>query len=241
MNKIICLTLWLLIILLAGCSAAGSSASKPSSRATISSPSLQTETFKLPEPKLKSSVSLEEALLDRRSVRDYEDLPLAIDEISQILWAAQGITDTSGRRTAPSAGALYPLEVYMAVGEVTGLSSGVYKYRPDGHLLVKVRDGEARENLAKAALGQTPVREGAIDIVIAAVYDRTTSKYGDRGITYAHLEAGHAAQNLSLQAVALNLGSVTIGAFDDGQVKNALGLAENESPLYVIPVGKKNN
>ncbi len=125
MKKIICLTLWLLVIILAGCSASGSSASISPSRPLVSSPGIQTGIIRLPEPRLKSSVSLEEALANRRSIRDYADLPLAIDEVSQILWAAQGITDKSGGRTAPSAGALYPLEVYIAVGEVAGLSSGI--------------------------------------------------------------------------------------------------------------------
>ena len=193
----------------------------------------------LPEPRLKSEVSVEETLLKRRSVREYAELPLTLEEVSQLLWAAQGITTEWGGRTAPSAGALYPLEVYMVAGNVKKLAPGVYKYKPERHELVKVKDGDVRIELAKAALGQTWVREGAIDIVIAAVYERTTKKYGDRGVRYVHLEVGHAAQNIYLQAAALNLGMVTVGAFYDDRVKDVLNMAGNEVPLYVIPVGRK--
>ena len=196
-------------------------------------------TIQLPEPRLKSEVSLEEALLKRRSVREYANLPLTLEDVSQLLWAAQGITVKWGGRTAPSAGALYPLEVYLVVGNVENLAAGVYKYKPERHELVKVRDDDVRGELAKAALGQSWVKEGAIDIVIAAVYERTTKKYGDRGVRYIHMEAGHAAQNIYLQAVALDLGMVTIGAFYDDRVKDILGMPRNETPLYVIPVGRK--
>jgi len=196
-------------------------------------------TVQLPEPRLKSEVSLEEALLKRRSIREYANLPLTLEDVSQLLWAAQGITTEWGGRTAPSAGALYPLEVYLAVGNVENLAAGVYKYKPERHELVKVRDDDVRGELAEAALGQNFVMEAAIDIVIAAVYERTTKKYGDRGVRYTHMEAGHAAQNIYLQATALDLGMVTIGAFYDDRVKDILGMLKNETPLYVIPVGKQ--
>jgi SagB-type dehydrogenase family enzyme len=196
--------------------------------------------IKLPEPRLESNISLEETLLNRRSIREYASSSLALWEVSQLLWAAQGLTAEWGGRTAPSAGGLYPLEVYLITGAVENLAPGIYKYKPEGHELSKLRDGDVREELAKAALDQTWVKEGAIDIVIAAVYERTTKKYGDRGVRYVDMEAGHAAQNLYLQATALNLGIVTIGAFNDEQVKNILGMLTNESPLYVIPVGREN-
>lgn len=195
--------------------------------------------LKLPDPRLKSGVSLEETLHGRRSVREYADEALTLEEVSQLLWAAQGITAAWGGRTAPSAGGLYPLELYVAAGNVKELGAGVYKYNPEGHELTKVRDGDVRAQLAEAALGQRCVKEGAIDIVIAAVYQRTTKKYGDRGVRYVHMEAGHAAQNIYLQAAALNLGMVTVGAFYDEEVKTIVGMPENEAPLYVIPVGRK--
>ena len=194
-------------------------------------------TVSLPEPRLKSEVSLEETLLKRRSVREYGNIPLTLEEVSQLLWAAQGITSEWGGRTAPSAGALYPLEVYVAVGSVENLSAGVYKYKPERHELVKVRDDDVRGELAEAALSQAWVEESAINIVIAAVYERTIKKYGDRGVRYVHMEAGHAAQNIYLQAAALDLGMVTVGAFHDDWVKEIMGMPEDEVPLYVIPVG----
>jgi len=194
----------------------------------------------LPEPRLESSVSLEETLLNRRSIREYSNSPLTLGEVSQLLWAAQGLTTEWGGRTAPSAGGLYPLEIYLAVGSVANLAPGIYKYKPEGHELIKLRDGDEREELAKAALNQTWVKAGAINIVIAAVYERTTKKYGDRGVRYVDMEAGHAAQNLYLQATALDLGMVTVAAFHDEQLRGILGMLTNETPLYVIPVGKKN-
>jgi SagB-type dehydrogenase family enzyme len=134
---------------------------------------------------------------------------------------------------------LYPLEVYLVAGSVENLASGVYLYEPDEHELVKVRDEDVREELANAALGQTPVRDGAIDIVISAIYERTMRKYGERGVRYVHMEAGHVAQNIYLQATALDLGTVTIGAFVDELVKEVLSMPEDEAPLYIIPVGRK--
>ena len=195
--------------------------------------------MKLTEPRYDSDVSLEQTLLQRRSVRDYTNEPLSLQQVSQLLWAAQGITDRQGLRTAPSAGALYPLEVYVVVGNVQSLSPGVYRYEPDGHQLVKTVDGDKRAGLADAALGQGCVKEGAINIVFTAVYERTTQKYGERGIRYVHMEVGHAAQNVYLQAVALHLGTVVIGAFHDDQVREILSLPQQEQPLYIMPAGRK--
>jgi SagB-type dehydrogenase family enzyme len=179
---------------------------------------------------LEGEVSLEETLAARRSIRDYTGDALHLEEVSQLLWAAQGITSDWGGRTAPSAGALYPLEVYLVAGEVEGLASGVYKYDPEEHELSVVREGDVREELARVALGQGPVREAAIDIVIAAVYERTVRKYGDRAERYVHMEAGHAGQNVYLQATALGLGTVTIGAFQDVRVQEVMGMAHDEAP-----------
>lgn len=195
-------------------------------------------TIKLPEPRLESDVSVEEALLKRRSEREYADSPLTLANVSQLLWAAQGITDPRGFRTAPSAGGLYPLELYLVVGNVENLPVGVYKYKPDAHELLKLIEDDVRELLAKAS-GQIWVKEGAVNIVVAAVYERTTQKYGEIGIRYVHMEAGHAAQNIYLQAVALDLGAVAVGGFLGDSVKSIMGMPENEEPLYLIPVGKK--
>ena len=197
------------------------------------------ERIVLPEPRYESKVSVEEALLKRRSVRDYTGEALTLPEVAQLLWAAQGITEPTGKRTAPSAGALYPLEVYLVVGSVEGVTPGIYRYQPLQHELVKVCAGESRAALAEAALHQESIEQGAIDIVIAAVYERTTSKYGNRGVRYVYMEAGHAAENLYLQAEAMNLGTVVIGAFSDEPVKQVLNLPEDEEPLYIMPVGRK--
>jgi SagB-type dehydrogenase family enzyme len=203
---------------------------------TVSSTEI-TMKITLPEPVYDSDTSLEEALLARRSVRDFSEEPITLQQLSQLLWAGQGITDSSGKRTAPSAGALYPLKLYVMVGNVEGLTSGVYEYEPETHTLVKTMDGDQRQSLAQVALSQTCVELGAIDIIITANYEITTVKYGERGIRYVHIEAGHAAQNICLEAVALKLGAVTIGAFDDDGVHQVLELSDDEVPLYIIPAG----
>ncbi|MCK4592270.1 SagB/ThcOx family dehydrogenase [Candidatus Parcubacteria bacterium] len=197
------------------------------------------ETIKLPEPRYESETSVEEALLARRSVRDYKSESLTLEEVSQILWAAQGITDKKGSRTAPSAGALYPLEVYAVVGNVDDFSEGVYKYKPQCHELVKVAEGDKRMELYNAALNQSAVKNAAVAVVFSAVYERTTEKYGERGERYVHLETGHAAQNVYLQAAVLDLGTVVIGAFDDSEVKKIMNMQDDEQPLYIMPVGRK--
>lgn len=195
--------------------------------------------LRLPEPRHDSDISLEESISRRRSVRDYADGPVTLQEVSQLLWAAQGVTSPEGSRAAPSAGGTYPLELYVVAGDVRDLGPGVYRYVPDGHQLARTMDGDLRDKLAAAALDQPSVRDGAAVFVLAAVYARTTGRYGDRGIMYVHMEAGHAAENLVLQATALGLGSVTAGAFQDDQVSDVLDLPEDQAPLYVIPVGRK--
>lgn len=191
----------------------------------------------LPAPDYQGDVSVEEAIQKRRSIRTYAEGNLTLDEISQLLWAAQGITGLYGGRAAPSAGATYPLETYLIVGEVENLRSGVYKYVPSDHALVKKIDGDKRRILAEAASNQIWAADGAVMIVFTADYERTTSRYGERGIRYVHMEVGHAAENVYLEAAALDLGTVVIGAFNDEQVKTILNL-EDETPLYIMPVGR---
>lgn len=190
------------------------------------------QTTVLPTPHLKGPLTLEETLMKRRSIRQFADTPLTQEEIGQLLWATQGITHPAGLRTAPSAGALYPLEVYLITSE------GVYHYDPSGHRLLLHKRGDLRPELHIAALRQEPVLNAPAVFIIAAEYERTEKKYGkERSPRYVHLEAGHAAQNLLLQAVALNLGAVPIGAFIDDQVKEAVSLPGKFQPLYLIPVG----
>jgi len=191
----------------------------------------------LPNPSLTGVLPVKSALHSRRSVRDFAPQPLTLAEVSQLLWAGQGITGAGGTRTAPSAGALYPLELYLVAGNVSALVNGVYKYHPREHALNRVADGDQRAALASAAYGQDWVNEGAAVIVVAA-HGRTTRKYGQRGVRYVHMEAGHAAQNIHLQAVALNLGTVVVGAFDDDKVKKIIRLPDDEQPLCLLPVGR---
>ncbi len=188
----------------------------------------------LPQPETKGKVSLEEAIFKRRSQRRFQEEGLSLRQISQLLWAGQGITakqDSFNFRAAPSAGALYPLELYALTKD------GLYHYIPEGHKLEILSDGDLRRDLADACLGQDSVSSAALDIVISAVYERVTAKYGQRGVQYTHIEAGHVAQNIHLQATALGLGSVSIGAFSNDKVKNILNLSGEEVPLYIIPVG----
>ncbi len=195
--------------------------------------------IKLPEPEYNSETSLENALRQRRSVREYKNEALTLTDVSQLLWAAQGITETRrGFRTAPSAGALYPLEVYVAIGNVKDVPKGVYVYNPHQHTMSRIKNEDVRSELSDAALGQKCVEEGSMVIVLAAVYERTMQKYGDRGIRYVHMEEGHAAQNIYLQAVSLDLGTVCVGAFRDNKVQKILSMQDNEEPLCIMPVGK---
>jgi len=195
--------------------------------------------IKLPRPRAESETCLEEAIYKRRSVREYKDKSLALFEVAQLVWAAQGVTNKDGLRSAPSAGALYPLEVYVMVGKVEGLAKGVYRYEPSEHELVRVRKGDYQVDLYNACLGQAWVKEAGMVLIFGAEFGRTTAKYGERGERYVHMEVGHAAENVYLQAVALNLGTVVVGAFDDEAVADILQMPKKEEPLYVMPVGKK--
>ena len=194
----------------------------------------KTKEIQLPVPIQKGEMPLEGAISKRRSQREFMQKELDWAQIGQLLWAAQGITAKKWGyefRSAPSAGALYPMEIYVVSKE------GLFHYLPSGHKLEVLNQKDLRNSLAGAALGQEPVREAPVVIVICTVYERVTRKYGKRGIRYAHIEAGHVAQNVHLQAVALGLGSVSIGAFSDEEIKNVLSLPPDHEPLYIIPVG----
>ena len=220
------------MLLLSGCT--GNQVIPPAGQESVPA---EGSTIALPSPRIQSQTSVEAALLTRRSVRTYSDDPLTLSQAGQLLWAAQGITDPNGLRTAPSAGALYPLELYLVVKSVDGLSPGIYHYLPTDHQLRLLSEGEVSDQLSSAALRQSAVKNAPAVIVFSAVPERTTARYGERGMQYVFMEAGHAAQNLLLEAVALGLGAVPIGAFQDEQVQEALQLPANQQPLYLIPVG----
>ncbi|MFC1539575.1 SagB/ThcOx family dehydrogenase [Candidatus Latescibacterota bacterium] len=205
--------------------------------------------IKLPSPMHDSKTSLEQTLKNRRSIRSYKEDPLLISEIAQIMWAAQGITEKiknppsswpeklewkGGFRTTPSAGALYPLDIYVVACTVKDLSEGVYKYIPQDHSLVRIIKGDKRDELSKLDY----VRQAAAIVVIAGVYERTSIKYGDRAKRFVHIEVGHVGQNISLQSVSLGIGTVVVGAFEDKDLQKALNLPENEIPFVIMPLGR---
>ncbi len=212
-------------------------ASPSPSPAPKRSPNRATSRVQLPMPVLTGRMSLEETLARRRALRSFAAAPLSLADCAQLLWAAQGVTHPEGYRTTPSAGALYPLEVYLVAGAVTELPAGVYHYRPHAHELRCVLAGDLRAALAASTLGQAAIAAAPAVIVPAGVFDRTLVKYGDRGIPYVQMEAGAAAQNVALQAVSRGLGSVYIGAYDDEAVKAVLRLPADHEPLCLLPVG----
>jgi len=186
----------------------------------------------LPPPQQDGSVSLEKAIWMRSSVRSYRSQPIENRLLGQILWAAQGLRPSSGHRNAPSAGALYPLELYVVSGEA------IFHYVVDDHSLEIIRSGNHRAALMHAGLDQEFITQAAITIVIAAVPERTANKYGEeRSPRYIDFEVGHVAQNIMLQAAALGLGSVPVGAFNDVEVAKILELSGNSFPLYLVPIG----
>ena len=195
----------------------------------------------LPSPNQKGGISLEEAIAQRRSRRDFTAEPISQSQLSQILWAAQGISDTQGRyRTAPSAGATYPLEIFIVCGSdsIDKMGDGIYHYNVDSHSLTLHHQGDVRLELARAALNQEFIYQAPADIVICALYERTLRIYDGRGESYVHMEVGHAGQNIYLQTAALGLATVAIGAFHDEQVREILRLDKQCKPLYIMPVGR---
>jgi len=192
----------------------------------------------LPPPVLSGNMSVEETLSKRRSVRSFSPRHLSLAQLSQILWAAQGITHQGrGFRTAPSAGATFPLELHVIANNVTGLQRGLYSYDVQTHRLRELVEGDFVDRLVGTALRQEWISDAPVVIVISAEYSRTTSRYGQRGNRYVYMEVGHVGQNVSLQAVALGLGTTMVGAFNDQQLKEMLNLPRELEPLYIIPVG----
>jgi SagB-type dehydrogenase family enzyme len=197
---------------------------------------------RLPPPKVDGKVSVEKAIKERRTIRDFRERPLSFDFLSQLLWAAQGVTNQrEGKRAVPSGGALYPLDIYVVVGEkcVGEMEPGIYHYLPEEHSISLVMKGDRRKEVALASLGQMWMGRAPVMFVITAEYRRITGKYGERGIRYGLMEAGHTAQNLFLQAESLGLGAGIVGAFDDGVVAKVMGTPAKHEPLLIVPVGYK--
>lgn len=194
----------------------------------------------LPKPNNKGSLSVEEAIKQRRTVRSFSSRPIKSEDLSQLLYGAQGITEDKGfKRAVASGGALYPLDVYVVMGEnsAEGIDAGVYHYIPESHCIEEVTTGDRRRHIAAASLSQTWMAGAPVNLVITACYSRICSKYGDRGVRYAMIEAGHAGQNIFLQAEALGLKAGIVGAFNDEEVINVLGIPESHEPLLIMPIG----
>jgi SagB-type dehydrogenase family enzyme len=195
-------------------------------------------TVKLPVPSLTGRSSVEASLQARRSTRSFESVPMSLADFGELLWAAQGVTTPEGKRTAPSAGATYPLEVYAVALDVRDLEPGVYHYRPKTHEIERVAAGNRRAQIVEAARGQQSIAQAPVVFVISAAIGRTAAKYGARAERYAWIEAGAAAENLALEAVALNLGTCFVGAFDEAAIRGVVGLTATESPIIVLPAGR---
>jgi SagB-type dehydrogenase family enzyme len=226
-STVILMTIWVLAIF------ALSFAQTSEQPAVAQEKKSETEIIKLPAPKLDGTVSVEKALAERRSVRAYQDEPLSLAEVSQILWAAQGITDEeSGKRTAPSARAFYFLDIYLVSGRVTDLPQGLYKYQPQGHQLLRVAEGDTKAKLFDAA-GQAPIEKVPAALLVTGQSDRATNP------NWMYLEAGHAAQNVYLQGISLGIGTVVMAGFKPEEVKKAMDLPENNMLIYIMPLGKK--
>lgn len=194
--------------------------------------------MRLPDPRRSGGISVEAALQGRISVREYRAEALPLEDVAQLLWSAQGVTRSDGKRTAPSAGGTYPLETYVVAGLVSGFAPGVYHYRPASHELELRVSGDRRAELAAISMNQDCVRNSAVSILFATVVARTAAKYGANAEAYVDMEAGHAAQNLSLQAVALGLGTVMIGAFDEAALAQLLQLPAEHRPRYYAAIGR---
>jgi SagB-type dehydrogenase family enzyme len=196
----------------------------------------------LPKPSLDGKVSVEKAIKERRTIRDFKERPLSLNHLAQLLWAAQGITDPKeGKRAAPSGGALYPLDIYLIVGAngVEGMEAGIYHYLPEKHSISLLSKGDRRKEIATASLWQIWMAKAPVMFIITAEYRRITGKYGERGIRYALTEVGHVGQNLFLQAEALGLGAGIVGAFNDADVSKVMGGSPQHEPLLIMPVGYK--
>jgi SagB-type dehydrogenase family enzyme len=198
--------------------------------------------MRLPDPRFEGDVSLERAIRTRRTIRSFDGKALSLRQISQLLWSSQGITEPGGfKRAAPSAGALYPIDIYAVVGAgcVEGLDPGVYHYETEGHSISSGKGEDARKDVARASLWQTWMAQAPLSLIITAEYSRITGKYGQRGIRYAMIEAGHIGQNIFLQAQAMGLAAGIVGAFDDEKLIRIMGIRETHEPLLIMPVGYK--
>lgn len=201
--------------------------------------------IKLPKPAFTGKMSVESAMLKKKSVRHFSKDPLTLEQVSQLLWAANGalpVDAISGAtvKTLPSAGGIYPLEIFLLTGSdtVKGLPAGIFQYYAISNSLVQISQGDGRLALAQAALSQLWIASAPAVVVIAASFNKMTAKYGNQGIKYVFMESGSSNQNLFLQAEALGLRIGTVGAFEEGSVSSAIKIPAGVTPLFIVPVGK---
>jgi len=198
------------------------------------------KTIELPTKRLNEQISLAKTLEKRSSCRYFNEESLTLQDLSNILWAAQGITDKrySLRRTVPSAGAVYPIEMYISIRKegVHELDKGIYRYISETHSLEKVSESDITEDLSNACYNQEFITKASFNILLASNNQRTRELYNERGDRYVMMEAGSITQNIYLEAVESNLGTVFIGAFDDALIKSLFGI-EKLMPLAIMPVG----
>lgn len=195
------------------------------------------ETITLPPACRKGKRSLEECLSMRRTVREFSEAPLSVAEAGQLMWAAQGITSPEKQRTAPSAARLYPLDVYVVAGNME-FPAGIYRYLPERHQLLPLQDGDKRPALCKAAPQREFLPDVPMVVVITGTRKRTAQKFPDDAMRFMCLEAGHVMQNILLEATALGLICVPMGAFSAEEARKALKPAAGEDPLYMTAIGK---
>jgi SagB-type dehydrogenase family enzyme len=209
---------------------------------SVSSNQEASDVVTLPQPRTDGGISVEKALLERRSIRSFRNESLTLDEVSQLSWAAQGVTDDKGHRTSPSAMATYPLEIYLLAGNVTGLPAGVYHYSPLGHNLTLISKGnKIPEFFNSSRGGREDWRRGSPAVfIITGVFERTYKISGQDLSRFVYIEAGAAAENLLLQVVSLGLGSTYTAGFDENKTKEYLALSPGEEPIGVLPVGRKS-
>jgi len=232
-----------LAMLLFGCNKSGIKSGENVDPAETDSTKLS---YILSPPVTKGNVTLEEAISKRRSRRNIQSKEISAEQLSQILWACYGITSPQsgpshiggGLRSTPSAGALYPLDIYVLVGNVKGIEPGVYKYIPKGHRIIRTIDKDTRKELSDVASNLKIISLAPVVLVYSAVFSRCTDKFGSIGRErYVCMEVGHSAQNVYLQVEALHLGTYVIGWFNDSKVKKIMQLRKDQDPLYIMPVG----
>ncbi len=212
---------------------------KPRLEFIVNAPFTRKEKISLPEPTFMSNTSIENALLSRRSMRIFKPESLSIEEISQLAWAAQGVNDPRGFRTSPSAGAFYPINLYIVTQNVENLPKGIYKYKAEEHELIQIASEENASQFFNSITTQYSLKNPAAIFIFSAKVEQIIASYGSFGKKFLYMEAGHTTQNLYLQTTSLEIGTTMIGGVNEKEIRQALNMSSYEHPLCMMPVGKK--